>query len=138
MRRLHALLATLFFPLAVAAQQPTVEPVVVGGPATRFVVEIASSATRIPARIRVGTPTDITVVAVDSQDTVDTNYVGTIWFSVGQSTADVATLPGAYRFTAADQGRHTFVGGITAHRETSFYVQVFEESATNYLTGSAD
>jgi hypothetical protein len=53
------------------------------------------------------TPFDFTVVAVDSAGHPALNYTGTISFS---STDDLASLPGAYTFTLADRGVHTFHG----------------------------
>jgi uncharacterized protein (TIGR03382 family) len=131
MRRLHALLATLLVPFVAGAGGATLLPVVSAGPATQFVVEI-------PPRIRIGTPTDITVVAVDSQYFVVTDYVGTINFFLDQANVGVAALPATYTFTTADKGRHTFSGGVIASREASFRIYVTEQEGTTSIAGFAD
>ena len=52
-----------------------------------------------------GTPQSVTVTLKDNFGNVVTNYVGTVHFT---STDGQAALPANYKFTAGDQGTHTF------------------------------
>ena len=59
--------------------------------------------------VTVGTPTDMTVTALDTFGNTDTNYTGTVTFS---SSDPAATLPGDYTFAPGEGGIHTFTGGV--------------------------
>src|SRR5262249_18607017 len=68
-----------------------------------------------PSTIMSGVPFSLTITVVDAYGNNATNYTGTIHFS---STDKRATLPSDYKFTTADQGKHTFSGVIL--RSTGF------------------
>ncbi|WP_129337416.1 hypothetical protein [Cellulomonas endophytica] len=55
-----------------------------------------------------GVPFTVTVEVVDRQGRTVTGYRGTVRFSTSDDL--VRSLPGAYTFTAADAGSHTFTG----------------------------
>jgi hypothetical protein len=57
-----------------------------------------------------GRPTDVTVLAADAYGNAVPGYTGTVHFN---SSDAAATLPADYTFTAADNGLHTFAGGVT-------------------------
>lgn len=57
----------------------------------------------------VGESSDVTVQVQDANGNRVTSYVGTIRFSASDALAE---LPGNYTFTAADNGIHTFTGGV--------------------------
>ena len=71
---------------------------------------------------------DLTVVAKDQFNNVDTNYGGTVAFT---SSDGSAVLPGAYHFLPADLGAQTFSGGVTLKTSGSRSV-----TATDNVTGS--
>jgi hypothetical protein len=58
-----------------------------------------------PSPVTAGTAGDFTATAKDAYGNVATNYAGTVTVT---SSDTRAVLPGAYTFTAADQGIHTF------------------------------
>jgi len=60
--------------------------------------------------IPMGTPSSVTVQAVDYLGVPQAEYRGTIHFS---STDGAATLPANYTFTSNDRGRKTFINGVT-------------------------
>jgi hypothetical protein len=57
-----------------------------------------------------GKPTDVTVMGADAYGNAVPGYTGTVHFT---SSDGAATLPADYTFTAADNGLHTFVNGVT-------------------------
>ncbi|MBS2026168.1 MAG: hypothetical protein JST92_27520, partial [Deltaproteobacteria bacterium] len=57
-----------------------------------------------------GQPFDLVVSTVDSWNSPDSFYTGTVHFTSSDSSA---TLPPDYTFTAADRGTHVFSGGAT-------------------------
>jgi hypothetical protein len=61
----------------------------------------------LPSMIVAGVPFSVTVTALDANGRVAIGYTGTVFFS---SSDPNASLPGAYTFTAADRGVHTFAG----------------------------
>jgi hypothetical protein len=65
-----------------------------------------------PDTVTAGTPFDVIVKAVDVFGQTALGYPGTVSFSASDRDPGVV-LPGAYTFTAADQGTHTFSGGFT-------------------------
>jgi hypothetical protein len=73
--------------------------------ATAFVVTA-------PGTVSAGAPFDATVTAVDAFGQVALGYTGTVTFSATDPDPAVV-LPVDYVFTAADQGTHTFSGGLT-------------------------
>ncbi len=58
-----------------------------------------------PANAVAGTPFNVTVTALDSNEQTVANYVGTVQFT---STDPQAMLPSNYTFTGGDQGVHVF------------------------------
>jgi hypothetical protein len=59
-----------------------------------------------------GAPFDLTVAAVDPLGQPAHGYTGTVTFATTDPDPGVV-LPADYRFTPADQGTHTFGGGVT-------------------------
>jgi hypothetical protein len=59
-----------------------------------------------------GAPIDVTVTALDANNNVVSNYRGTVHFTTTDTGTGVV-LPSDYTFTSADQGAHTFFGGVT-------------------------
>jgi hypothetical protein len=66
---------------------------------------VAFSITNNPTAVTAGASGSFTVSALDSSGNVVVGYQGTVYFT---STDLSALLPGAYTFTAADCGVHTF------------------------------
>jgi uncharacterized delta-60 repeat protein len=58
-----------------------------------------------PSSVRSGSTFSLTVTALDAYGNIATGFAGTVQFS---DSANGATLPGNYNFTAADAGVHTF------------------------------
>jgi hypothetical protein len=75
-----------------------------------------------------GTPFDLTVVAQDAFNNTVTGYTGTVTFSSADPFG--ATSPGAYTFTVADAGAHTFAAGATLYTAGTWGV-----TATDAVTG---
>jgi hypothetical protein len=65
-----------------------------------------------PDTVDPGTPFDLTVAAVDPFGQPAYGYTGTVTFSTSDGDPNVV-LPADYPFTPADQGTHTFSGGVT-------------------------
>jgi hypothetical protein len=63
-----------------------------------------------PAAVTANNPFSVTITAIDQFGNTVSGYVGTITFA---SNDNGATLPGAYTFTGADAGSHTFTNGVT-------------------------
>jgi hypothetical protein len=80
-----------------------------GGTVTVAAGAFAHLALSAPSNASAGVPITVTVTALDSFGNVVTGYTGTVHFS---STDHTSTLPSDYTFVAADQGVHTFIGGI--------------------------
>ncbi len=70
----------------------------------------SSLGVRLPATSLAGTAFDGTVAVLDPYRNVVPTYRGTVRFG---SDDGQANLPASYTFTAADNGVHTFVGGLT-------------------------
>ena len=68
------------------------------------------SVTGLPSGVTAGTGQSVTVTALDASNRLVPGYTGTIHFT---SNDNSASLPADYTFTAADQGSHTFTGGVT-------------------------
>jgi hypothetical protein len=86
-----------------------------------------------PATAAVGVAFTITVTALDPYNNVATGYRGTI--HLGSSDVS-ALLPADYTFTSADQGNHTFAGGVALYRAGSQSVTA-GDTAIPTITGSA-
>jgi hypothetical protein len=81
-----------------------------------------------------GTAFDITVTALDASGNIDTAYQGTVTFT--SSDAYPGLLPADYTFTSADQGMHTFSGGVTFFTAGTQSLTA-QDTADSSLTGSA-
>ena len=104
------------------SQTVTVQPV----PPTRLVV------TGLADPSAPGAAQDLTVIAQDGAGNTATTYTGTIDLT---SSDGLATLPGAYTFTAADSGTHTFAAGVVLRTGGSQDVTA-THTATAGITGS--
>jgi subtilisin family serine protease len=82
---------------------------------------------RLPATSMAGTAFDGTVAVLDPYHNVVPTYRGTVRFG---SDDGQATLPSTYTFTVADNGVHTFAGGVTLRAAGSHTV-----TATDTGTG---
>ncbi len=78
--------------------------IVSAGTATQLAVALS------PASVTAGTATSVTVTAQDGAGNAATGYRGTVHFTSNDAQA---TLPPDYTFIAADNGVHTFAGGVT-------------------------
>jgi hypothetical protein len=65
-----------------------------------------------PAAVLAGVPFGLTVVALDANNNIVTDYQGTVTFSTTDGDPGVV-LPAAYTFTAADGGMHTFTAAVS-------------------------
>jgi hypothetical protein len=65
-----------------------------------------------PDTVDPGTPFDLSVAAVDPFGQAAFGYTGTVTFATTDPDPGVV-LPADYSFTPADQGTHTFSGGVT-------------------------
>jgi fibronectin-binding autotransporter adhesin len=72
-------------------------------PANHFLVSA-------PGSSAAGAPFDVTLRALDPYNYVDATYTGTVTFTSSDGTA---ALPRDYTFESADNGVHTFAGGVT-------------------------
>jgi hypothetical protein len=80
-----------------------------------------------------GTPMDVKVTARDARGSVATGYRGTVTFSSTDPRGPA--LPGAYRFTSADKGVHTFTG-VTLHASGSRTITA-TDIASRSVTGTS-
>jgi hypothetical protein len=83
-----------------------------------------------PTSTQAGTPGTFAVTALNADGTVDTGYTGTVQFS---SSDGQAALPGAYTFTAADAGTHTFNATLKTSGTQSITAT---DTSTGTVTGS--
>ncbi len=87
-----------------------------GGTGIGTIQVLAATATHLgvtaPATIAAGTPFDLTVAALDRFGNPDPSFTGTIHL-VTTDQATGISLPVDYTFVSADQGVHTFTGGVT-------------------------
>jgi sugar lactone lactonase YvrE len=95
-------------------------------PGNRFQITAASTAVS-------GTPFDVSITALDANGNIDTNYQGTVTFT--SSDAYPGLLPADYTFTSADQGTHTFSGGVTLYTAGTQSLTV-QDTADSSITGS--
>jgi hypothetical protein len=104
------------------------------GSATVPVSAAAASALTVtgPAAATAGSAFDVTVMARDAYGNVATTYAGTVHFT---SSDGRAALPADYTFVAADNGAHTFAGGVTLDTAGSQTVTA-ADTTTNTITGS--
>src|SRR5205823_1620501 len=89
----------------------------------------------IPSPITPGTAADLAVAVRDAAGNRALAYLGTVRFT---SSDAAATLPANYAFTAADQGQHTFAGGVrfgTAGTQSVTAVDVAAPAVTGTLGG---
>src|SRR5262249_28035955 len=77
----------------------------------------------------------VTVTARDAYGNTATGYMGAVHFSTSDPAAGLK-LPAAYTFIAADQGTHTFSGGVTLGTGGSQTVTA-TDAASGSITGSA-
>lgn len=86
-------------------------------------IEIQTTAlevTATPAIKTAGSPFDVTVTARNADNTVDTAYSGTVYFT---SSDPDATLPVPYTFVPGDAGSHTFSGvALNSHGDQTITV----------------
>jgi hypothetical protein len=94
--------------------------------ASAFVLTAQATATA-------GTPFDATVQAVDPFGQTALGYTGTVHFD---SSDGQPILPGDYSFVVADNGAHTFPGGVTLKTAGNQTVTA-TDTATASITGSA-
>src|SRR5262249_59171821 len=92
--------------------------------ASRFVLSA-------PASVNAGARFSLTVTVVDAYGNVVIGYRGTIRFRSSDSSA---TLPRNYRFTAADQGMHTFAGLVL--RKRGMQTITVTDTLNSSVTGS--
>jgi hypothetical protein len=78
-----------------------------GAPGTAVFFALAA-----PASVAPGTPSDVTVTALDPYGNTAVNYRDTVTLSTSDNDPGIV-LPADYTFTAADAGVHTFSGGVT-------------------------
>jgi hypothetical protein len=100
-----------------------------------FITKISTLAARFsvsaPGTIQAGTPFTVTVTAINSANTTETAYTGTVHF---QSTGG-ADLPTDYTFVPMDHGVHTF-NNVVLYRAGNQNVTVTDTS-NGSVTGSA-
>lgn len=90
--------------------------------------QLADFVISAPAEVKINTPFDFTVSAVNSAGQVLTNYLGTIYFDTNNLESDV-TFPNtqqSYTFTAADKGIHKFTGGFKLKQPGKYEIIVYE------------
>jgi hypothetical protein len=87
-----------------------------------------------PANVTAGSAFDITVTALDTNGNIAPNYAATVTFA-GTDTFP-GMLPATYTFTPADQGTHTFSGGVILFTAGSQTVSA-QDSAAGSITGTA-
>jgi hypothetical protein len=81
-----------------------------------------------------GTPFDVTVTVQDAYNNTVTGYTGTVTFSSADPYG--ATLPADYTFIGADNGSHTFAGGVTLYTSGSWNITAVDKSSG--VSGSAN
>lgn len=83
---------------------------------------------------QMGTPSSVTIQAVDYQGVPQADFRGTIHFS---SNDGAALLPADYTFTSNDRGRKTFINGVTMGTIGSWNLTVTDTSDAT-IVGSQD
>jgi hypothetical protein len=86
-----------------------------------------------PSSATVSVAFTITVTAQDAYGNTATGYRGTVKFT---SSDKKAVLPKNYKFTAADNGVHTFTNGVTL-KTTGTQTITATDSGTKSITGTA-
>jgi plastocyanin len=94
---------------------------------------VAKFVVNAPSTAAAGAPFDIIVMAVDTNGNLVPSYTGTVSFS--STDPFPAVLPANYTFTAADQGAHTFSGGVTLYTAGAQTLTV-QDTANASITGS--
>lgn len=90
--------------------------------------QLADFVISTPVEVKINTPFDFTVSAVNSAGQVLTNYLGTIYFDTNNLESDV-TFPNtqqSYTFTTADKGIHKFTGGFKFKQPGTYEIIVYE------------
>jgi hypothetical protein len=88
-----------------------------------------------PDTVDPGAPFDLTVAAVDPFGQPAYGYTGTVTFATTDPDPGVV-LPADYAFTPADQGTHTFSGGVTLVTPGDQVVSA-TDTTDNTIAGSA-
>lgn len=90
--------------------------------------QVADFVISAPAEVKINTPFDITVSAVNSAGQVLTNYLGTIYFDTNNLESDVIfpNTQQSYTFTTADKGKRTFTGGFKLKQPGNYELIVYE------------
>jgi hypothetical protein len=86
-----------------------------------------------PLNTTAGVPFSLTVISLDAFNNQGKAYRGTVTFS---SSDSAAVLPGNYTFTAADNGSHTFINGVTLNTLGNQLVTA-KDVAHSTITGAA-
>src|SRR5262249_48063957 len=79
-----------------------------------------------------GVPFNVTVLALTRQGAPDAAFVGTVQLT---SSDPAAALPGAYTFTAADNGTHTF--SVTLNTYSATQTITATDTTTGATAGTA-
>jgi hypothetical protein len=87
----------------------------------------------LSGNVTAGSPVNVTVTALDQNETRVPTYRGTVHFT---SSDGQAMMPADYTFTAADSGVHTFAGGVTL-RTAGGQTVTASDMADPRLAGSA-
>lgn len=90
--------------------------------------QLADFVISAPAEVKINTPFDFTVSAVNSAGQVLTNYLGTIYFDTNNLESDVIfpNTQQSYTFTAADKGIRKFTGGFKLKQPGKYEIIVYE------------
>jgi len=78
----------------------------------------------IPETITEGNPFSMKITAYDEKEQKVMNYGSEIRFSVSGSSANYATVPEDYTFTAEDQGEHTFALAFILQQEGEYELTI--------------
>jgi hypothetical protein len=84
-----------------------------------------------PLTTAAGQSLALTVVAEDANGNINTGYTGMVTFSSSDASA---VLPATYTFTAADQGRHTFMATL---KSTGDQTITATDAANTSMTGTS-
>ncbi|MEY2444164.1 MAG: hypothetical protein QOE00_744, partial [Ilumatobacteraceae bacterium] len=92
-------------------------------PSTGITVRAVSTfGVNAPASTTAGTPINVTITAKDQTGNTIAGYLGSVHFVSSDPNAPV--LPADYAFVAADNGVHTFTGGVTLKTTPSQTISV--------------
>jgi sugar lactone lactonase YvrE len=103
------------------------------------VVVHAAAATHLkitaPTTTVAGASFDVTIAALDFYGNADPNYTDTVAFTSTDSASGVV-LPANYTFTAADNGTHTFSGGVTLLSAGPGTITVTDKANPSFTTSA--